>query len=70
MCLSKDTCPGACSHQFSPDLVPDTRETPMLKRQTLVPELDFVVLPLEQHTVQPILKLELRGWGRWKSTRS
>ena len=35
---------------FPPDLGPDSKETATLKRQTLVPKLDFVVLPLEPPT--------------------
>jgi hypothetical protein len=44
---------------FPADLGPDSKETPTLRRQTLVPELDFVVLPLEPVNVQPILDVVL-----------
>jgi hypothetical protein len=44
---------------FPPALGPDARQTPVLKRQTVTPELDFVVLPLEPHSVQPILDVVL-----------
>jgi hypothetical protein len=46
-------------YAFPPDLRPDSKETPTLRRQTLVPELDFVVLPLEPINVQPILDVVL-----------
>jgi hypothetical protein len=44
---------------FPPELGAEKNETPTLKRHTLVPELDFVVPPLEPHTVQPILGVVL-----------
>jgi hypothetical protein len=44
---------------FPPELAPRAYETPTLKRHTLVPKLDFVVLPLLPHTVQPILDVIL-----------
>jgi len=44
---------------FPSELAPRANETPTLKRQTLVPQLGFVVLPLESHTVRPILDVVL-----------
>jgi len=44
---------------FPPDLGAGSIETPALRRQTLVPELDFVVLPLEPVSVQRILDVVL-----------
>jgi hypothetical protein len=40
-----------------------TEETEVLKRNTLVPRRDFVVLPLEAHTLRPILE-EILPEGR------
>ena len=44
---------------FPPELDPSAYETPTLKRQTLVPKLGFVVLPLSPDVVQPILDVVL-----------
>ena len=41
--------------QFPPELNPTLKETPALVRQTLFPRQDFVVLPLEESTIRPIL---------------
>lgn len=40
---------------FSRELAASSTETHVLKRATLAPTLDFVVLPLEERTVRPIL---------------
>lgn len=51
---------GDLSHcEFPTEVGPTTTETPALMRQTLMPRQDFVVLPLEQHTIQPILDVVL-----------
>ncbi len=44
---------------FPPHLHPDPLETPALRRQTLVPQQDFVVLPLEPENIRPILDVVL-----------
>jgi hypothetical protein len=44
---------------FPPELGAEADETSTLKRHTLVPQLDFVVLPLEPHTVQQVLDVVL-----------
>jgi hypothetical protein len=44
---------------FPPALLPSTQETQALRRQTLVPELDFVVLALPPESVRPILDIVL-----------
>jgi hypothetical protein len=44
---------------FPPALGPKGGETQALRRQTLAPRQDFVVLPLEEHTVRPILDVVL-----------
>jgi hypothetical protein len=53
---------SAC--RFGPELVPSSAETPCLKRATLRPQLDFVVLPLEEQYVQPILMAVLPAGRR------
>jgi hypothetical protein len=44
---------------FDEELRPSPHETPALGRHTAYPVQDFVVLPLEAMTVQPILKVVL-----------
>jgi hypothetical protein len=41
--------------EFPPELDRSTEETATLRRGTIVPVQDFVVLPLEQETIRPIL---------------
>lgn len=45
---------------FPPSLSPSLDETPALRRQTLVPRQDFVVLSLTPESVSPILDVVLR----------
>jgi hypothetical protein len=45
--------------EFGEQLGPSTEETPALLRHTSYPRQDFVVLPLEPQTVQPILDIVL-----------
>jgi|RhiMetdeSRZDD1v2_1073273.scaffolds.fasta_scaffold386440_3 hypothetical protein len=45
--------------EFPLELGPQANETPTLKRQTLIPQLDFAVLPLEAQSVQSILDVVL-----------
>ncbi len=44
---------------FPSDLTPVTEETPSLVRNTMDPRQDFVVLPLEEQTIRPILEVVL-----------
>lgn len=46
---------------FADNLTASADETEALCRQTVVPKQDFVVLPLELDTVQPILDVVLPG---------
>jgi hypothetical protein len=46
--------------EFGVHLEPRDEETSALHRQTAFPRQDFVVLPLEPHTVQPILDIVLQ----------
>lgn len=51
---------GDLSHcRFPADLNPTYDETPALVRQTQDPRQDFVVLPLEEATIRPILDVIL-----------
>jgi hypothetical protein len=50
--------------RFGPELLPSSLETAALKRATEEPELDFLVLPLEKATVEPILKQVLQAGFR------
>jgi hypothetical protein len=47
--------------QIPASLSPSPAELPTLQRQTLVPRQDYVVLPLEPETIQPILSMVLPG---------
>ncbi|HLP84257.1 MAG TPA: hypothetical protein VK157_07900 [Phycisphaerales bacterium] len=47
------------SHDFPANLEASTHETSSLKRVCFSPRMDFVVLPLELDTVQPILDVIL-----------
>jgi len=44
---------------FGPDFQPSGEETPSLRRQTVWPKQDFVVLPLLSESVRPILDVIL-----------
>ena len=46
---------------FGPELRTPSSETDLLKRSTEWPKLDFVVLPLEEGSVDPILKQILQA---------
>jgi len=51
---------GDLSHcDFPPSLLPSAEETAALQRATAFPRLDFVVLPLKDDTVRPILNIVL-----------
>jgi hypothetical protein len=47
--------------EFPPQLDCSDRETEILRRQTMLPMQDFVVLPLESETIQPFLNTVLPG---------
>jgi hypothetical protein len=46
---------------LTPDLQASGHETEALRRQTMFPKQDFVVVPLEVETIRPILDVILPG---------